>query len=524
MDLRKTEVIISSNGKHIVRYVVGLGEYLIGRDKICEIKVEAEAVSRRHAKLIVGENEWAIMDIGSTYGTYIDGKPVTTSTRVVPSQKVKIGTVMLELHRPQLDPAEDSHDQWRYEVERYLPARVIREQKYEIGEIIAQGGMGKILIARETGIRRTVAMKVLRGHDSTDHLLRFIEEAQVTGQLDHPGIVPVYDLGVDTEHQPFYTMKYVRGVTLREILGKLGEHDAETITKYPLASLLIILQKVCDAIAFAHSKNVIHRDLKPDNIMIGHFGEVLVMDWGLAKLLQNAEASSPVDSEPNVTNTSVIVSARHDEGEGGRTLSGTVMGTPNYMAPEQAEGAVEKIDARTDVFALGGILYHMLALQMPFSGKTLNEVLDKVMRCEITPAPDVTQPHLPDGRIPQPLINIVMKAMAKQQEDRYQSVPDLQKDITAYQNGLTAFSERASQRRQFMLFFKMNKGPVLGLLLGLLLTLGVLAVYVATVVYERNQAEAVLSDLRRTAPNLQDIATADQFWRAHNLLPDQPTK
>ena len=519
MEAPKTEVIVSCGTKHLVRYVLGQGTFLIGRDKTCDIKVEADAVSRRHAKLSVGEHDWAIEDVGSTYGTYIGGQPVTSSTKILPQQKVKIGSVMLELQRLQPEPADDTHDQWRYEVERYLPAHLLRDKKYEDGKKIAQGGMGTILTAREAGLRRTVVMKVMRGHDSTDRLLRFIEEAQVTGQLEHPGIVPVYDLGVDTEQQPFYTMKYVRGDTLREVLEKLAQHDPETLAKYPLAALLTVLQKVCDALAFAHSKNVIHRDLKPDNIMIGHFGEVLVMDWGLAKLLQSATPDTPTEPGADAAGHSVIVSVRRDEGEGGRTMSGTVMGTPNYMAPEQAEGAIEKMDARTDVFALGGILYHMLALQMPFSGKTLDEVLDKVMRCEITPMSDEPRPHLPEGRVPAALLAVVMKAMAQKQEERYQSVPELQRDIAAYQNGVTLTAERDDRGQQVRAFITNNKGPVLALTFGLFLLICALMGTAVWALNGRQRAEALLTEVRKTAPNFQDPVIAEQFWQDHGLAP-----
>lgn len=519
MEAPKTEVIISSGSKHLVRYVVGTGTYLIGRDNACAIKVEAESVSRRHAQLVVDDHDWAIKDVGSTYGTYLGGQPITESTKILPKQKIKLGTVMMELQRLQSEPVDDKREQWRYEVERFLPARLLREHKYQGGKKIAQGGMGTILTTREAGIRRTVVMKVLRGHDSTDRLLRFIEEAQITGQLDHPGIVPVYDLGVDAEHQPFYTMKYVRGVTLREVLGKLEAGDPETLARYPLTSLLTVFQKICDALAFAHSKHVIHRDLKPDNIMIGHFGEVLVMDWGLAKLLQIGSADPSAHSAEDAEGHSVILSVRRDEGEEGRTMSGTIMGTPNYMAPEQAEGAIEKIDARTDIFALGGILYHMLALQMPFSGKTLDEVLDKVMRCEIAPLTNQKRPHLPGGRVPSSLATIVMKAMAQNQEARYQQVQDFQLDLAAYQNGLAITAGRAKQVQQLTAFVKNNKLAVLTILTLLLALGGVFTFSMVQTLAEHKRAKDILTELRTVGPNLQDPVVAEQFWKTHNLAP-----
>ncbi|MFC1463071.1 serine/threonine-protein kinase, partial [Verrucomicrobiota bacterium] len=171
-------------------------------------------------------------------------------------------------------------------------------RKYKIGEVVTAGGMGAILDAKDANIRRNVAMKVMLDpkQASKEDILRFIQEAQVTGQLEHPSIVPVHELGVDGSGSVFYTMKFIHGVTLKEILGKIKENDQTTIKEYPLVRLLNIFQRVCDAIAFAHSKLVIHRDLKPENIMIGEYGEVQVMDWGIAKVLARKGEGASVES------------------------------------------------------------------------------------------------------------------------------------------------------------------------------------------------------------------------------------
>src|SRR4029434_1261634 len=171
------------------------------------------------------------------------------------------------------------------------PVRVMIEgKKHRVITTIARGGMGVVLQARDLRIRRNVAMKVMKtgAQFSRENVLRFIDEAQLSGQLEHPNIVPVYDLGIDEHGEIFYSMKYVRGITLDEILRGLRNGRAETIEEYPLSTLLTIFQKICDAIAFAHSKGVVHRDLKPENVMIGRYGEVLVMDWGLAKNISAA--------------------------------------------------------------------------------------------------------------------------------------------------------------------------------------------------------------------------------------------
>jgi len=155
------------------------------------------------------------------------------------------------------------------------------ERRYAVGKVVAAGGMGAIRQVTDRNIRRTVAMKVMRDPDAMtrDQVLRFIEEAQITGQLQHPGIVPVHDLGVDAYDQVYYTMKFVQGETLAAILQGLRARQSDVLRRYPLSALLRLFLRICDAVAYAHSRGVIHRDLKPENVMVGDFGETLVMDW-----------------------------------------------------------------------------------------------------------------------------------------------------------------------------------------------------------------------------------------------------
>ena len=219
-------------------------------------------------------------------------------------------------------------------------------RRYEIGAVVAQGGMGAILAAREVNLRRTVAMKVMLNPVAAEshEVMRFIEEAQVTGQLQHPGIVPVHELGVGSDGQVYYTMGFVKGQTLKAILKGIAEGDKPLVDHYPLARLLTVFQKICDAIGFAHSKRVIHRDLKPENVMVGEHGEVLVMDWGLAKVLPRKQekkmrlrrkSAAPVAPLAHPESAYLVESVRQDEGRDDfKTMSGMVMGTPGYMAPE----------------------------------------------------------------------------------------------------------------------------------------------------------------------------------------------
>ena len=318
---------------------------------------------------------------------------------------------------------------------------------YRPGREIARGGMGAVLDARDQKLGRSVAMKVmLRRNASEEEQQRFLQEARVLGQLAHPNIVPVHDVGTDEQGRLFYTMKLVVGVTLHDVLGKLKAGDKDTLTKYPLNALLTIFQKVCDAVAFAQSRGIIHRDLKPQNIMVGEFGEVLVMDWGLAKILPGSPAAEEAAKAPTLRGqlgqtgptgtlplnspaaedqatlvagqsaeadaTLVAGSSAADDatiavGTGNAsarkltfgsqapeparpsgafaTLEGAVMGTPHFMSPEQAEGKIAELDGRSDIFSLGGILYALLTLRPPVEGDSLEEILSKVRSGTIAP-------------------------------------------------------------------------------------------------------------------------------------------
>ena len=254
---------------------------------------------------------------------------------------------------------------------------------YEIGGEIARGGMGSILKAGDTKLKREVAIKIMALDANTDDTMRqrFLREAEVLAMLAHPNIVPIHDIVWEDGAPLFYSMKLVKGQTLQAILRDLAEGHPDALSEYTLDRLLLTFRKVCDAIAFAHSKRVLHRDLKPENIMVGEFGEVLVMDWGLAKTIRQSDSETIREDESGALSLSdgLIVSLSL------QTLQGAVLGTPQYMSPEQARGEVDELDERSDIFSLGSILYAILTLRPPVEGKTAQEVLEKVTRGEITP-------------------------------------------------------------------------------------------------------------------------------------------
>jgi serine/threonine-protein kinase len=299
--------------------------------------------------------------------------------------------------------------------------------RYTLTSLHAKGGIGQVWLARDMGLDREVALKELRPERSGDHavLRRFLQEARITGQLDHPGVVPVYELAQGEAGskggQPYYTMRFIRGRTLSEAIA--AYHRKQQLAQARPTELLALIQAfvgVCNTVAFAHSRGVIHRDLKGQNIVLGEFGEVVLLDWGLAKLLDDpGEPETPDDSfDPAVTAPYL----GEDSGSA-LTAAGQVMGTPAYMAPEQAEGRSDRIGRATDVYGLGAILYEILAGRPPFEGDSMPEVLRRVRE----------EPPVPPSRLnraaPRALESISNKAMAKDPGARYASASELAADV-----------------------------------------------------------------------------------------------
>jgi serine/threonine-protein kinase len=251
---------------------------------------------------------------------------------------------------------------------------------YEILGELGRGGMGKVLKARDLGLGRDLALKILLDshRERTDLVDRFVEEAQICGQLQHPGVVPVYELGTLADRRPYFTMKLVGGRTLAALLRE--REDA----KDDLARFLGIFEQVCQTVAYAHARGVIHRDLKPSNVMVGSFGEVQVMDWGLAKVLQGEGGADKQPHQP-APEGGMIRTARSGSDVDVSQL-GSVLGTPAYMAPEQAGGDVEHVDRRADVFGLGSILCEILTGQPAYTGRTPSEVLRTAMQADLADA------------------------------------------------------------------------------------------------------------------------------------------
>jgi serine/threonine protein kinase len=308
------------------------------------------------------------------------------------------------------------------------PSGAIAHARYEIVRPHALGGLGEVLVARDLELHREVAFKRIREPfaDDAGSRRRFLLEAEITGALEHPGIVPIYGVGHHADGRPFYAMRFIRGESLQEAAEtfhrRFGGHEApklptETYSSLAFRQLLRRFLDVCNAIEYAHSRGVLHRDLKPGNVMLGMYGETLVVDWGLAKVTERPEDASGAG----------IRELRPPSSEGGSpTLAGAAIGTPAYMPPEQASGRLGELGPASDVYALGATLYHIVAGRAPFEKEDAGAVLRKVERGEFTPLAKV-QPHAPAA-----LAAICRQAMALRAGDRYPSPKALADDVERY--------------------------------------------------------------------------------------------
>jgi serine/threonine protein kinase len=526
----KVELRILENQSETGRFKIGSGEYVIGRDTACDFVIASDDVSRRHARLTVDDGGVFIEDLGSANGTFVNRRRAFGRVRLESGTPAQLGRVLVEAHWEKIietvateQPGAPLDDK----------VALVRGEKYELGNFVAGGGMGVVHRARDRHVRRGVAMKLMRDDavESPAKWLRFLEEAQVTGQLEHPNIVPVYDIGIDAQGRLFYTMRFVRGINLGVVLEDIRNGKADTIAQFPLGRLLTILQKACDAVSYAHSKGVIHRDLKPENIMIGDFGEVLVLDWGLAKKLANR---TPLREA--MESGDLIESVREANDDAGRTREGVVLGTPHFMSPEQANGWIDRIDERSDIFMLGGVLYNILTLQFPFPGKTTKEAVTKIREGKILPPASYNKstalPHCPSGLIPESLSAVAMKALAFQPQDRYQTVRELQRDIEAYQGGFATSAERASFFKQVSLLIKRRKFEFSIAAMTFIALAVIGSVAITRVVQSERRARQSLAALRNAAPayctQAESLIDAQKFYQALDnvsiairLMPDR---
>ena len=294
--------------------------------------------------------------------------------------------------------------------------------KYEDFKPLTKGGTAELQTCLDKNLRRTVVYKSLHPDllDDETEVARFLREARVTALISHPGTVPLYELGRDRMGAPYFTMKKLEGRDLRAILEAIAAKNPETIEAFPRPKLVDTLIAACQTVAFAHNHGIIHRDIKPANILVGAFGEAMVLDWGLAKV--KGEKALAGDEEK-------LDAKKRKDQPLELTQPGRRFGTPLYMSPEQARG--DDVDERTDVFNLGSVLFEIITHKNLVFGESIEEVLKQVLE-EPTPAPRKVAPELD---IPPILEAICLKALEKDPADRYQTVEAMIEDLQNYRAG-----------------------------------------------------------------------------------------
>ena len=308
-----------------------------------------------------------------------------------------------------------------------MPDPADRSARLQLFGEIARGGMGAVLKGRDADLGRDLAVKVLLDvhRDRPELVRRFVEEAQITGQLQHPGIVPVYELGAFADRRPYLAMKLVKGRTLAALLAD-RKNPADDLPR-----LLGIFEQVAQTVAYAHARGVIHRDLKPSNIMVGSFGEVQVMDWGLAKVLPRGGAFDDASAGKVEAPETIIATARAAS-DSDLSQAGSVLGTPSYMAPEQARGEIDKVDERVDVFALGSILCELLTGQPAFTGRSAGEIQRKAARGDL----DDAFTRLKRAQADPELVSLTRSCLAPEQDDRPRHADEVAQAIDTYRTGV----------------------------------------------------------------------------------------
>jgi len=407
-------------------------------------------------------------------------------------------------------------------LERLREHRSTSSRHVEAG-VLGQGGMGIVLEVRDADLRRPLALKRLhpkrRSHGDVEldrhFLARFLQEAQVTGQLAHPGIPPVHELSID-EQGPYFTMPVIRGQNLDEAFAKASAG----LDGWSIPRALGVLLKVCEAMAFAHAKRVVHRDLKPENVRIGRFGEVYVMDWGLARVIGRDEIDLVRWSKSGAL-SSVHTDREDSDGDANavlQTLDGDVLGTPYYMAPEQARGELERVGPRTDVYAVGGLLYMLLTGRAPYQPAEGRISPRTVLAAVLHGPPPTVASIAPQANAD--LVAVCEKAMAREPEARYAGMEELASDIEAWIERRPIQASAPSVRHALRLFAERHRAAVFTAAAGVLALLTTGTWFIFQLTEERDATESARADAQRRA----DSASASELQsRENGLWPAQPS-
>ena len=374
-----------------------------------------------------------------------------------------------------------------------------RGDRYEDERFIAAGGEKAVFSVYDNYSCRHVALARPIFHRFESEKEQFIKEALICAKLQHPNIVPVYDVGIDNVDIPFFTMKLFVGDTLKDILKKLKDKDPEYLENYNLNKLLIIFINICDAIEYAHLHNVIHCDIKPENIHIDKFGSVLVGDWGLSKIIPTSHVnynkeSSLIDLEVNVINSNPD--------------PGSVRGTPGYLAPEVLVG-LHSGDVRSDLYSLGALLYELVSLNKPVLGSNAQEIFENTKKHNILPL---------SSKTPQAIKHIIMKTLSLDSSKRYNCVHDLRIEVTNYLQGFATDSEKSSYLSLLRLMIHRNK-VVSGLIAGFTILISL----ILASAYERINTEKAEAEIKRDISE-KNLALFKEVNKKAKMLSDNLSK
>ncbi len=406
MDFISRDALVAAMNAWVLTKDKALGEILASQGALSvDRRMLLEALVKEHLKQHGNDAEKSLAAVSSL-------GPVQNDLRQIGDAEVQASLVRMAAARTEVDPLATRAQTVGSSTSLGTRFRILRPH--------ARGGLGQVSVARDEELQREVALKEIqeRHADEPDSRNRFLLEAEITGGLEHPGIVPVYGLGQYADGRPYYAMRFIRGDSLQDALASFHKSGNQRLDSgeraVELRGLLGRFIDVCNAIAYAHSRGVLHRDLKPGNIMLGQYGETLVVDWGLAK------AQDPSDTKTKSVEGPIRPSSLGGSAE---TVMGSTIGTPQYMSPEQSAGRLDLLGAASDVYSLGATLYCILTGRAPIEGPNVESVLRNVQRGEFAP------PRAVNGQIPKPLEAICLKAMSLKPEDRYQSPKDLAGDV-----------------------------------------------------------------------------------------------